>query len=94
MALGHSFASASARPSRIPELPPHACSHAPPARRSDIMLTQMNTPKPSAVCRMPYLFFCIVQAGFPGFCSSCLMREAILCFSLSLRLRFLGASFI
>ena len=56
MALGHSFAPASARPSRIPELPPHACSHAPPTRRSDIMLVQMNTPKPSAVCRILCLF--------------------------------------
>ncbi len=52
MALGHSFASASPRPSGIPSSPPpHACSHAPPTRRFDIMLTQTNTPKPSAVCR-------------------------------------------
>ena len=32
-------------------LPPQAWSLAPPARRSDIMLTQMNAPKPSAVGR-------------------------------------------
>ena len=51
MALGHSFASASARPSGIPSLPPRACSLSPPVRRSDIMLSQTNTPKPSAVCR-------------------------------------------
>ncbi len=44
MALGHSFASASARPSRIPELLPHACSHAPPTRRFDIMLRK-RTPQ-------------------------------------------------
>ena len=56
MALGHSFASASARPSGIPSPPPHACSHAPPARRSDIMLTQMNTPKPSAVGPILFIF--------------------------------------
>ena len=56
MALGHSFASASARPSGIPSLPPQAWGLAPPARRSDIMLAQMNTPKPSAVGRMLYVF--------------------------------------
>ena len=56
MVLGHSFAPASARPSGIPSLPPQACSLAPPARRSDIMLAQMNTPKPSAVGRMLYVF--------------------------------------
>ena len=49
MALGHSFASASARPSGIPSLPPQPWSLAPPTRRFDIMLTQTNAPKPSAV---------------------------------------------
>ena len=56
MALGHSFASASARPSGIPSFPPHACSHAPPTRRFDIMLVQTNTPKPSAVRRTSCVF--------------------------------------
>ena len=61
---------ASARPSGIPSQmyvikfllgglgvePPQACSLVPPTRCFDIMLTQMNTPNPSAVCQMPYLF--------------------------------------
>ena len=54
MAWGHSFASASARPSGMPSPPPHACSHAPPTRRCDIMLTQTNTPKPSAEGRTSF----------------------------------------
>ncbi len=49
LVMGHSFASASVCPFGMPRFPSHACSHAPPARRSDIMLAQMNTPKPSAV---------------------------------------------
>ena len=60
MALGHSFASASARPSGIPSLPPQACSLAPPARRSDIMLTQMNPPNPSAVGWSS----CVMKTGY------------------------------
>ncbi len=56
MALGHSSASASARPSGISSLPPRACSLSPPTRRSDIRLAQMNTPKPSAVCRTLCVF--------------------------------------
>ncbi len=56
MVLGHSFAPASARPSWLPSSPPHACSHAPPTRRSDIRLTQMNTPIPSAVGRILCVF--------------------------------------
>ena len=60
MVLGHSFASASARPFGIPSHPPQACSLAPPARRSDIMLTQTNTLKPSAVCRSS----CLMKTGY------------------------------
>ena len=41
-------------------LPPQARSPAPPARCSNIMLTQTNTPKPSTVCRT----LCGVTEGF------------------------------
>ena len=61
MVWGHSSAPGAAHSFGIPSSsPPQACSLATPARRSDIMLTQMNPPNPSAVGWSS----CVMKTGY------------------------------